>query len=78
MKIKPDGKDALARTRLQPVEWLEHGPFTVEVTGRVETAGQPNLERNQYVNLDIRVLDHCSAGSLAWLCGHRRDSRVDC
>jgi len=38
MKIKPDGKDAFDRTRLQPVVWLEHGPFTVEVTDRFETA----------------------------------------
>ena len=79
-------------TRLHPVEWLEEGPFAVEIKQWVEpfnpifsparprpTGGRDSstFERNHDARLEIRIFNHRTAGRPVGVRRDGRESSVD-
>jgi len=77
MKIQPHSNSGMTEMKLEPIQWFEDPPFAVEVKEGSGAGSQPNVERRNYVKLDIDILNHRPAGGTAGLHRNRRDRGVD-
>src|SRR5262245_47104662 len=78
VKSQRNGRKGSDARKRQSVEWLEEGPFSVELLRKehFEPSDYPSAERNHYVKLDIGILNHRTSRSVARIRWHRRNSSV--
>src|SRR5262245_24126703 len=77
MKIQTNKRLPTGRTRLQPIEWFEDPAAAVRIRHRRRPVNRSILERTEYVNLDIYLLDHRPARSPVGFRGNRWDGSLD-